>query len=456
MRQLIEEDYIWQGPFGILKDITGPLGSGVKRIFSIGSSLLGVTFQEIQSFENQPKDIGHLKSELNSLIAVLKPLLSVVSESSAENDPDLVSLKAPLLGCGEACKDLGGLVQKCTKHSHGKKSSVRDWAMLKLLADQIKGAQNVLSMYRTTITLALANANLRRNRVTQEVFEKYNGIILEITSQLKEHIRQVDDRLSSLPLQGATKFSGKEELERLLREKLRVKQCLDVCRQIAETINRGQSAVVQDVASPTFKARYTSTKSLNEILSADETTMNFLDHLSLSTKETCEKLEKRGQFVQQKLEHFPAAVLEEFEEVFAERCQRQNERTLLIGCLSVCENASQRSEQARISIFEDIHAAKRAKQAVISEVGDLLSAKGIRADEDSEQILGQVSRSPFVNFNDGGINRKPAQQSPGCSSQDLREGYQSRNVMSLGRSALIYDLRNLLFVVLIVVAIRNV
>lgn len=288
------------------------------------------------------------------------------------------------------------------------------------------------------------------------MLDQYNRIIQETTSRLNEHIHQVDERLNNLPSQDPATVKEKEELARALREKYRVKQCLEICRQISQSINRGQSAVAVDGASPACNKRFMSTETLDSNLTADETTIKFLSHLSLNTEETYAILEQRGRFVQDKLNRFPAEVIKEFDSIFQERCQKQNQKDLLIGCLSVCENASRRSDQARTNVFEDIHAAERAKQAVISNVGDLISAKIIRADVDSEQILGQITYSPFVNSRDGGGRRRPTERSSSGSSKDTNEIYQSRNFISVGSSATNYDLKTLLFAILFAVLLRSV
>ncbi|KAE8312441.1 hypothetical protein BDV41DRAFT_577630 [Aspergillus transmontanensis] len=432
--------------------------------FSLATGLLALaTFaygacqsvgREFQSFEDQPKDICHLKSQLKSLTAVLGSLISVVREPGAETDTDLVSLKAPLLGCGEACKDLEDLIRKCTKHSDGKGSSVRTWLNLKVRADEIKSIQNILSVYQETITLALATVTLRTSRVTKHALDGYNKIVQETTSKLNEHIRRIDDRMKSLPFQGITAVNEKEELARALREKFRVKQCLDICRQIHQSINRGHSAVLLDGALPSYNTRYACTETLDTNLTADETTMRYLDHLTLNTEATLAKLEQRARFVQDRLRNFPGNVVEEFEEIFEESHKRQNERDYLMGCLSICENATQRSEQARTNVFENIHAAERAKQAVISDVGDLILAKGIRADMDSEQVLGQTTSSPFLDSRDPRTRKKPTERNS-SSSKDMNEIYQSRKFIALGSSSAICHLKNLLLVVLFAILLRN-
>lgn len=136
------------------------LATGLLTLFTFAYSACQTLLREIEAFENQPKDIIYLKNELESLKCVLDPLFAVICEPGTDTNVDLVGLKPPLLGCGEACKDMGNLIQKCTNYSDGKRPSLRDWASLKLRADQIKSVRGILSVYRSTITLALANATL--------------------------------------------------------------------------------------------------------------------------------------------------------------------------------------------------------------------------------------------------------------------------------------------------------
>lgn len=42
------------------------------------------------------------------------------------------------------------------------------------------------------------------NRITKQVFDEYNNIILNTTRELNDHIGQVDDRLNNLCLQDIT------------------------------------------------------------------------------------------------------------------------------------------------------------------------------------------------------------------------------------------------------------
>ncbi|KAL2864781.1 uncharacterized protein BJX67DRAFT_199100 [Aspergillus lucknowensis] len=410
---------------------------------------------QFQSFEDQPKDMWHLKRQLESLQDVLSYLVSLLSKPGAETDTDLVLLKAPLLGCGEACKDLEKLIRKCTKRSDGKRPSVRNWVNFKFRADQIKSVQSILSVYQETIALALGTVKLRTKRATEQALDDYNKITQETTSKLNEHIRLIDDRMKSLSLQGITAVNEQEELERALRERFRVKQCLDICQQIHQSINRGHSAIVPDGTSPICNTRYASTETPEANLTADETTKRYLNHSTSNTEAIMANLEQRDQLVRDRLKSFPGDVVEEFEEIFAESRKRQNERDYLMGCLSICENATQRSEQARTNVFEDIYAAERAKQAVISDVGDLISAKGITADVDSEQILGQISHSPFLDSRDPCARKGPIERSSSSSSKDMNEIYQSREFTAPGSFSPICDLKNLLFVALFAILLRN-
>lgn len=57
--------------------------------------------------------------------------------------------------------------------------------------------------------------------------------------------------------------------------------------------------------------------------------------------------------------------------------QKRNQRATLVGCLSVCKDALQRSKQTRINMFEGVYTTER-KQYVVSNVRDLISARKIK------------------------------------------------------------------------------
>ena len=123
-------------------------------VFAFQSST--ALYQVIESFQTNKKTIRDLKEELEALTGVLKSL----QEAVAESDVDLTALKLPLLRCGKACKDFEAVIVKCTAHSAGARTSFRDWAKLQYMGDNIDGFRNMLAGYKSTITVALGDANM--------------------------------------------------------------------------------------------------------------------------------------------------------------------------------------------------------------------------------------------------------------------------------------------------------
>ena len=124
--------------------------------FALKSSL--VLHATIRGFQSQNKDARALKAEVGDLSGVLESLLETVA-----NNPtlDFKALEVPLQRCGNACDEYGKLITRCTKHSsEGSRPSVRDWITQKYLQGDINDFKAMLATYKSTINIALANANL--------------------------------------------------------------------------------------------------------------------------------------------------------------------------------------------------------------------------------------------------------------------------------------------------------
>jgi len=110
----------------------------------------------MQSFRNNPRTVRELRQELEALNRVLQSLFQTATKS----DADLAALQVPLLRCGRSCKDFKALIVKCTAHSDRSRTSLRDWAKLQYIGEDIVGFKNMLAGYKSTISIALANVNL--------------------------------------------------------------------------------------------------------------------------------------------------------------------------------------------------------------------------------------------------------------------------------------------------------
>ena len=113
----------------------------------------------IRGLHSQDRDVRALKAEISDLTGVLSSLLDTISANPSLN---FEYLKRPLQRCGNACEEYGKIVTRCTKHSSAtSRSSVRDWVTQKYLQGDINDFRAMLAAHKSTINIALANANLQ-------------------------------------------------------------------------------------------------------------------------------------------------------------------------------------------------------------------------------------------------------------------------------------------------------
>jgi hypothetical protein len=136
-----------------------PIGvaSGLLALatFAFQSSI--ALYQTVQSFQFHPKRVRDLEEELEALSGVLGSLTETIS---ATTDVDLSALNLPLQRCGNACKEFGQEITKCSSRSGGSRTSFRDWAKLRYMGDDIDGFRQLLAGYKSTIIIALTDASL--------------------------------------------------------------------------------------------------------------------------------------------------------------------------------------------------------------------------------------------------------------------------------------------------------
>ncbi|OAF54981.1 hypothetical protein VC83_08537 [Pseudogymnoascus destructans] len=187
---------------------------------SVTASLLAlVTFaakstqslhQLISSFQSSQRTIRGLKEELEALNAVLQSLHATISN-------------------GKACQEFEAIVLKCTNHSNGTRRSLRDWTTLTYMAGDINAFKNMLGGYKSTIAIALGDANIRTTNVTISLLNEYNTMIAKTTSDLKEHLRELDEKLQASS-QGAQAINVDNlEQQRIKEERDSAQSCLDIC-----------------------------------------------------------------------------------------------------------------------------------------------------------------------------------------------------------------------------------
>lgn len=133
------------------------VASGLLALATIAFQASIALYKTIQSFQVQPKRVRDLKEELEALSGVLSSLTETVG---ATTDVDLSALELPLRQCGKACEEFEKEITKCSSRSGGSRTSFRDWAKLSYMGDNIDAFKQLLAGYKSTIIIALTDANL--------------------------------------------------------------------------------------------------------------------------------------------------------------------------------------------------------------------------------------------------------------------------------------------------------
>lgn len=130
-------------------------------VFGLATASLSASvklYTTIRELQNHNKQVRALKTEIGDLTTILESLVETITKQPELN---FSSLELPLQRCATACDDYGKLIARCSKHStEGSRSSVRDWITQKYLQGDIDDFKDMLASYKSTIHIALVNANL--------------------------------------------------------------------------------------------------------------------------------------------------------------------------------------------------------------------------------------------------------------------------------------------------------
>jgi hypothetical protein len=133
------------------------LASGLVALVTFALQSSTLLYQTVDSYRSHSKKVRDLKEELEALALVLQTLSETVGKNK---DTKLTALELPLLRCGNACKEFKDVITKCSARSGGSRTSFRDWAKLRYMGDGIDEFREMLAGYKSTINIALADANL--------------------------------------------------------------------------------------------------------------------------------------------------------------------------------------------------------------------------------------------------------------------------------------------------------
>ncbi|KAK3300601.1 uncharacterized protein B0H64DRAFT_381294 [Chaetomium fimeti] len=229
------------------------LASGLLALVTFALKSSTVLYDTVQSYRSHPKNVRDLKDELEALAGVLQALSETVKQNK---DTDFTALKLPLLRCGNACGEFGEALAHCSSRSGGSKTSFRDWAKLKYMGDGIDEFRRMLAGYKSTINIALADANLRQSSVTIEGLETYKVMIKDATADLEDHLKSIDSKLESTFSRAADESAGDAtQMRQMQEERSSTQQGLAICAQLSAHIARVQPRLAADHGQGSTDAR---------------------------------------------------------------------------------------------------------------------------------------------------------------------------------------------------------
>ncbi|KAL7764953.1 hypothetical protein ACKLNR_006098 [Fusarium oxysporum f. sp. zingiberi] len=344
------------------------VASGLIAVVTATLQSSKILYETIQSFRNHRTAVLDLVRELKGLESVLSPLQD------------------------HACVDFQILIEQNSRRTRAEtRTSLRDWAKLMYMNGDIVSFKELLAGYKGTITIALADANLRSSKVTLQVLNDYKNLICDTKLDLEKHLKDIDSKLHDIVSQGATTEAaeGQANLRKFENEKQSTERCLEYLKHLLEEIN-GMS----------FQPVFTGSASNTAVMSISAGNMTLADSLTISTLKTCsynlsdtiDRLESHRDNTEENL-RLRSLVhdLNQKIDPGANRETLQNELESTKQCLSVCDRASQWASSGRVHVVEDISVGNDGKQICVSTLGDLFNIKGARAGHGSIQFFGSVS-----------------------------------------------------------------
>lgn len=216
-------------------------------------------------------------------------------------------------------------------------------------------------------------------------------MITNTTTDLEDHLQEIDNRLQTLLLQGA-RVSDEDaaEREQIIEERESTKQCLAICAQVSEHLDQLRYNAFEDVSAvqDSHQKIVTTLRGLNP---AERVTANFFKECEEMLTKTTSELEEHLRKINNRLQNPSLKGARMSDEIAAERERVQEESESIKQCLSICAQASEQADKVRTNVFEDVSSAQEAHQVIVATLGDLISARRVNAGVRAKQWLGQMS-----------------------------------------------------------------
>lgn len=351
----------------------------------------------VRDLRSQNKDARALKDELSALTGVLSSLIDTIASNPTL---DFKSLELPLQRCGKACEEYGKIIEQCTKHSADTtRSSIRDWITQKYLQGDINDFKAMIASYKSTISIALANANMsvspnpksllspnintymyiyrRIAAISPEVLEEYKDMISDTTNDLNDHLKDLQGKIDRLQAGDAAAVDDIViEWQALLEEKESTRQGLQLCAQLS-------TQIVQFEVSSKEHEQFSKYPSAKKHVKAS------LGEVRSSIQSLVARLQNHEASIDSQLE---AISLNEAlsEPIAAQLSRLKQTKESISQCIQIVSQAYDLASE-RSNIFEDLTLTENSYAFSVSTVNELVTARRLVLKGRSRHFGGQVT-----------------------------------------------------------------
>ncbi|KAJ6181392.1 hypothetical protein N7485_000034 [Penicillium canescens] len=344
---------------------------------SVTASVLAVITAAVQStkslcetikrFKDRNKTLRRLQDELEDLARILDSLLHVINAEASI----LALLQGPIDRCSQVCREFEQSMQVFNKKS---KTGFRDWTKMEFMRGDINEFIDVISGYKSTISVGLGTITLHTSKVSHQVLQEYNEMIQDTVYNLEVHLQRIDEKMARFTLDDSNTSDMTIDLK---DEKEVTKQCLRICedaRSYIESLTHQESSLLQeapqnaaeDVVQKCFEAQLLTRQAL---VTNQESFAEITGHL------------------RKRLE---SLVLNSDPRDDNERSRLQDDINISKQCLEICKVASNASCQKIYRIGEVI-ADGDSDQVVVTTLADLFDIKKAISRDHSAQLVGSMT-----------------------------------------------------------------
>lgn len=254
-------------------------------------------------------------------------------------------------------------------------------------------------------------------------------MITNITTDLEEHLQEIDGKLQELSLQ-KLRLTDEEVLhqQHLEEERGSTRQCLRICAEVAKHMDQIHLSTQEPVRPDTGQAVISV---LGNSLSARRVTSATIQECKERFVNTTRELENHLHEVNSRLESLAGA--NNKTEEGTEEKRIRDEKDCIEQCLGICAEAAGQADHARTNVVEDISSGHESYQVVVATLGDLIAARRVVTGDKSTQWVGQMSDTALQQLSrdrDHGPVRRALHeqcQKPTFVQGETTEGFEHRH-----------------------------